>query len=322
MSRRMVNLAGGLTILFLSPADSTQQQIVDLDFKVSVDKPAYPRGGGPIVAIDEAHSNFHTAGGQYKPFADLLTNDGYRVTSSTRKFEADVLANVDVLVIANANSRSFTDPAFTEPECDVVLQWVRNGGALLLIADHAPFGSSAANLATKFGVTMGKGWAFEPTVNGVTTQLVFSRENGLLGSHPVLRGRDATEEVKIVKSFTGQSLGGPGGSAILLRLSPAAREAATTDDLDAEAAARNPDAPVGTPGARSSSVGGRAQGLAMTVEKGRVIVLGEAAMFSAQVVTLPQGDRQVTFKAGMNAAGNDDRQFALNALHWLSRLLE
>ena len=53
----------------------------------------------------------------------------------------------------------------------------------------------------------------------------------------------------------------------------------------------------------------------------RVVVLGEAAMFSAQVVTLPQGDRQVTFKAGMNAPGNDDRQFALNVGHWLSGLL-
>ena len=50
-------------------------------------------------------------------------------------------------------------------------------------------------------------------------------------------------------------------------------------------------------------------------------MLGEAAMFSAQVVTLPQGDRQVTFKAGMNAPGNDDRQFALNVGHWLSGLL-
>jgi hypothetical protein len=28
----------------------------------------------------------------------------------------------------------------------------------------------------------------------------------------------------------------------------------------------------------------------------------------------PQG-----FKMGMNAPGNDDRQFALNVLHWLTR---
>ena len=51
-----------------------QQQIVDPDFKAAVERHASLRGG-PTVAIDEAHSNFHTAGGQYKPFADLLTMD-------------------------------------------------------------------------------------------------------------------------------------------------------------------------------------------------------------------------------------------------------
>jgi hypothetical protein len=59
----------------------------------------------------------------------------------------------------------------------------------------------------------------------------------------------------------------------------------------------------------------------MTFGKGRLVVLGEAALFSAQIITLPNGDRQVTFKAGMNAPGNDNRQFALNVLHWLSGLL-
>jgi hypothetical protein len=34
--------------------------------------------------------------------------------------------------------------------------WVRGGGALLLIADHAPFGAAAQNLARGFGVEMGK----------------------------------------------------------------------------------------------------------------------------------------------------------------------
>src|SRR4030095_14812120 len=50
-----------------------QQQVIDETFRVSLDKPAYTRG--PTVAIDEAHDNFHTAGGQYKPFADLLIAD-------------------------------------------------------------------------------------------------------------------------------------------------------------------------------------------------------------------------------------------------------
>jgi len=50
------------------------------------------------------------------------------------------------------------------------------------------------------------------------------------------------------------------------------------------------------------------QGLAFTLGRGRVVVLGEAAMLTAQVA----GPK--AFKMGMNAPGNDDRQFALNVL--------
>jgi hypothetical protein len=40
------------------------------------------------------------------------------------------------------------------------------------------------------------------------------------------------------------------------------------------------------------------------------------------VVTVPDGNTTRTFQLGMNVTGNDDRQFALNALHWLSGLLK
>src|SRR5262245_3842651 len=105
-------IAGGVACLLSLTHAPDQQQILDPDFKVTVERPAYQKSG-PTVAIDEAHSNFHTAGGQYKPFADLLMNDGYRIVVSTRKFEAGVLNGVDVLVVANANARNFTDPAFS-----------------------------------------------------------------------------------------------------------------------------------------------------------------------------------------------------------------
>ena len=72
-------------------------------------------------------------------------------------------------------------------------------------------------------------------------------------------------------------------------------------------------------GSRSASLAGRAQGLAMTVGNGKIVVLGEAAMLSAQIASFPDGS---VVKAGMNVPGNDNRQFALNALHWLSGLID
>jgi len=49
----------------------------------------------------------------------------------------------------------------------------------------------------------------------------------------------------------------------------------------------------------------------------RVIIMGEAAMLSAQVIN---GLSQLKF--GMNRPGTDNRQLALNIMHWLSRLLK
>jgi hypothetical protein len=314
-----------LAVLLLG-AHGWAQQISDPAFDASVARPAYAKGG-PSVVIDEAHRNFHTAAERYRPFVQLLRNDGYRVQSGKTPFTLRGLRGIDVLVIANAGSRNAGDataPAFTEAECEVVQQWVDRGGALLLIADHAPFGLVAANLAARFGVSMGKGWVFDRNARDAsggefTTQLIFSRSNGLLGSHVLLQGRGAEETINELRSFTGQSLGIPPGAAVLMQLSETAREAPDQANLNQVAAAVRKDAPLAqTTAAYSASAAGRAQGIAMNHGKGRVVVLGEAAMLSAQVATLPDG-RQI--KMGMNVPGNDDRQFALNVMHWLSGLL-
>jgi hypothetical protein len=64
-----------------------------------------------------------------------------------------------------------------------------------------------------------------------------------------------------------------------------------------------------------SSAAGRAQGIALKFGKGRVVVLGEAALLSAQV------SGSENFKMGMNVPGTDNKQFALNIMHWLTGLL-
>lgn len=299
------------------------QQVSDPDFNASVATPAYT-SASPTVAIDEAHGNFHTADGRYKPFADLLRNDGYEVLAFTSTFDARSLGGIDVLVISNARNLpavqrgDTSQPAFTDDEIAAVRAWVEGGGALLLIADHAPFGQAAESLAQRFGIAMGKGYAFDRQNDELTMTLDFSRDNRLLGDHPITRGRGASEAVSHLTTFTGQSLSVPTGATPLMKMSDSAREAATPDDLNAENAAAQSSGSTQL-GARSAPLAGRAQGLAMTIEMGRVVVLGEAAMLSAQIATFPDGS---VVKAGMNVPGNDNRQFALNTLHWLSGLLD
>ena len=50
--------------------------------------------------------------------------------------------------------------------------------------------------------------------------------------------------------------------------------------------------------------------------KGRVVVQGEAAMLSAQI----SGSEKR--RMGMNVPGNDNKQYVLNVMHWLSGLLK
>src|SRR5436189_460326 len=112
--------AGSLLWFLADVTAVAQQQIVDAGFKASVEKPAFAAGAGPTVAIDEAHGNFHTAGGQYKPLADLLSADGYQVTPSTRTLEGAIPAGIKVLVISNARNMTallagdLSKPAFTD----------------------------------------------------------------------------------------------------------------------------------------------------------------------------------------------------------------
>jgi hypothetical protein len=317
---------GFLTAALLLVATSLiAQQIADPAFDVTVKAPAYPREH-PRVVIDEAHHNFHTADGRYKPLATLLRNDGYDVRPGTAAFTDASLSGARVIVISNAlgpGATAATDtspPAFTEAECDAVLAWVRGGGSLLLISDHTPMGMANAILGRAFGVTMGQGFvrtiAETHHLPNRPSEIIFSRENGLLGDHPITRGRTDDERVNTVFSFTGQSLTVPPGAVAILSLGSDAWEAPTRADLQAVArdAAAAPN-PAAFTTAHALHVAGRAQGLAMTTGAGRVVVLGEAALMSAQITGAAGQGRM-----GMNVPGSDDRQFALNVLHWLSRL--
>ena len=291
-------------LLLLICATVTAQQQADPEFNTSVENPAYKKEG-PRVMFDEAHHNFHTSDGRYKPFVDLLSNDGYRVVRNRQAFSKETLSSFKVLIIANALGAEDMDDngadasAFTEEECQAVQDWVKNGGSLLLIADHAPFGGAASSLASRFGVDMSKAFTYDTanSVEGNPSVLIFSRENKLLASHPITEGRDEKERVNRVQSFTGQSLKGPADSVSILKLADTAKD---TPDQNMDA---------------SVSAAGRAQALAFKFGKGRVVVQGEAAMLSAQI----SGPEKL--KMGMNVPGNDNKQYALNVMHWLSGLL-
>ena len=295
-----------LSIACLVSGVAFGQQMADPKFDASISNPAYV-SEHPKVVIDEAHHNFHTADGRYKPLAELLRNDGYQVVRGMAPFSS---ASLDA-----------SRPAFTQAECEAVRDWVLGGGSLLLISDHTPFGMAAENLASALGVRLGKGFVFalDPKYNreGEPTTLVFSRNNGLLGDHAITRGRNEAERINTVVAFTGQSLSVPKGATALMSVAAVAQEALSRRALRSALRDLQQTGNKGKASEHSSPAHG-AQGIAMTSGKGKVVVLGEAAMMSAQVVRIPF---RPEVKMGMNVLESDDRQFALNVLHWLSGLL-
>jgi hypothetical protein len=304
--KRSLLAASGLVLL---AAQCFAQQVADPDFNTAVANPTYTKKH-PKVVVDEAHNNFHTAGGRYKPFADLITNDGYVVSAGTKKFSKDSLKGIDVLVISNAlgspnmGSPEASNPAFTDAECDSVRDWIRSGGRLLLIADHAPMGAANEKMGQRFGVDMSKGSTGDPSNFDVESQnqgfIKYNLENNLLGDHPITRGRDRNERISRIIAFTGQSLKGPDGSVAFMKLADTAIDVSPPSQ--------------GAP-RKQTSAAGRSQGIAFKFGRGRVVVLGEAAMLTAQLAG-PQKN-----KFGMNRAGIDNRQLAMNIMHWLSGAL-
>jgi len=282
-------------------------QDTDPDPDIKVTRPAYVKRH-PKVLFDEAHFNVHTSGGRSKAFADLIAYDGYRVIPNKEKFEPTNLKGVDILVIVSAlganrdiNPEAAGNPAFSEEECEVVKDWVHRGRSLLLITDHEPTGAAARNLARRFGVDMSNGTTSDSApgnhMKGCDGCIRFTRENGLLEDHPITRGRDSSEWIRGIENGVGQSLKGPLGSTAFLKLADTAY-----DEL---------------PGGQKLSAAGRAQGIAFKFGKGRVVVLGEAAMLAGEGPRPGQKFR----RWWLDYPGIDNRQLALNILHWLSGLL-
>lgn len=285
------------------------QQVPDTLFLPKVSAPAYKPGEGPVVLLDEAHYNFHTMKGRYAPFSKVLQRDGYRVKASGSKITRAVLDGASILVIANAlsvrNEEDWilpTPSAFDASEIAAIKEWVARGGSLWLIADHMPFPGAAESLAAEFGVLMCNGFALNP--DSENAALTFSYANRLLADHPVTRGRNATERVDSVVSFTGQGFRLEGKGDPLMTIGKGIRMLMPVVAWEFTKL---------TP---STSATGMLQGAVLRHEKGRVAVFGEAAMFSAQLAGTtkrPMGMNDPTAK--------HNAQFMLNVAHWLSGLL-
>ena len=280
---------------------------VDKSFSYDIKDPAYPEGKGPVILIDEAHNNFHTAVGTYLPFADLLRQDGFVVKQAKKKISAEFLTAGTVFVIADAQPplEVGDPPTFSEEEIRILNDWVKRGGALFVITDHMPDPGAIKGLALSFGIEVSNGYVMQGPPPGRPGPMLFQKKDGSLADHMLIKGRSSDEEVRRVATFAGSAFRCEQDFQPLLILGK---------DFRSWMPKEYNKFPPGTP---SIDVSGWYQGGVMTYGKGRIAFFAEAAMFTAQAFDNGR------IKAGMNhPQGRDNARLLLNILHWLSGLLD
>lgn len=298
-----------LLFILILPIWVYSQQVADTSYNPIIQNPTYERGMGSIVFIDEGHHNFHTKNGRYKAFSNLAERDGYIVNEYKGEFLKDELSKGKILVISNAlneiNVENWYLPnpsAFTQSEIKTVKQWVSEGGRLFLIADHMPMAGAAKDLAAEFGFEFTNGFALSTVARGAA---IFNLSDKTLTESTITKGRDTSESVEKIASFTGQAFKIPDDATPILTFS--------NDYVN-----MLPDtAWVFDDKTTRYNVNGWSQGAYKKYGHGRIVVFGEAAMFSAQLA----GPNK--FKAGMNnEVAPENFQLLLNIIRWLDGKIE
>lgn len=285
---------------------SLAQQVVDSTFRYNVKDPAFKGGDGPLVLVDIYHHDQDVKEGNYQPLFNLLQSDGFRIQFLDTAFTQSALKAGTILIIIDALSEKNIDnwtlpvyPAFTEKEAEAVYEWVMQGGSLLLSADHMPFAKSASVLAGRFGATFSNGFAIDTVT---WDPLIFRKEDKTLTNHDITNGLNQNDEVDSVATFWGSAFQIDKNKLEGIFLFG---DNVITYDPDTAWRFRSY-----TP---TYSVKGWCQAAAGHFGKGRVVILGEAGMLTAQLT----GPKRI--KTGMNSSiAKQNALFILNIMHWLT----
>jgi hypothetical protein len=133
----------------------------------------------------------------------------------------------------------------------------------------------------------------------------FYRKDNTLLSCAITNGRNANELVNKVVTFTGQAFKTPAGATTILRFDKRylLLETDTAWVFDSRT--------------RYTPIEGWSQGAYMKYGRGRLVMFGEAAMFTAQLAGASKA------RVGMNSDFADENyKLLLNIIHWLDGKIE
>jgi len=277
------------------------QPIPDTTFVVELKNPLFKSGFGPLVMIDDAHHNWHKKEVGLFAFTRLLEQDGYQVKPLEGNIKKEKLKESDILVIVNPlhesdlNEWVLPNPsAYHENEVSTLVEWIKKGGSLLLVADHMPFPGAVQDIANELGIEWKNG--FEINLERGWPPSLFTRKEDRLGEHFITSSYRF--KVDSIVSYTGSAFRWKGAEP-LLKLSG-------DHTIFLPDTAWNYDQ-------HSPQINGKGwlQGAYKHVGNGKVVALGEAAMITAQ--------RSLGRKIGINdEEAKYNWKLVLNMMQWLA----
>lgn len=173
-ARRLIPAAAAAAVILWVRQGPTEP----LTYTPHLETPGWT-SGGPAVLIDDAHWNLGAGQTQLASLAALMRADGYRVLTDGNATRAEMLADAKIAVIVNplgllglarrmvaplglAGWTFFDDDGLLTQEIETTLQWIDNGGSLLLAVDPAPIARGSRGLAARLGVGLHE----RPVVDG------------------------------------------------------------------------------------------------------------------------------------------------------------
>lgn len=272
-----------------------------------------------LVLFDLGHNSIGVPTESGQRLQDWLAEDGFTVEYSRGSLTSDLLNRGKILVLRvplgteqaenwQRSSRP-TSSALTSAEVAAVEQWVRDGGGLLLVADHMPMAGAVRSLAAAFNVEIVDGFVLpEDRLNPLGTLddfdsggwMTYSRSVGNLAGHPITDGRSPEERIEYLTTDVGSALNLPSDFVSLVSLGPGT--VSLMPDTAWSLHLENP----------REDVEGWSQAGVACYAQGRVVLLADAWLF----LPGPHFDDEAQEKAARYHP-----QFTLNVMRWLARRL-
>ena len=267
----------------------------------------------PVIVFAEGHNNFGDDRDSFSvEMEQFLASEGFDLKQHMGAITREALKGVSILHTDNAlapeNQDNWTLPtpsAFTPEEISIIYDWVHDGGSLLMVIEHMPFGGSYEDLAKAFNVETSNGFAVdERLLNGYSEEIisnagwfVFRQDNGSLGDHAILTGRQPHETIVFLAADVGSAFRLPDHAVSLMTFGSDAisLEPSVSWKFDSTTPRR--------------SVSGWSQGGVMKVGKGRLAVLGDNFLIIPP--SQLESEKEVV-------SGGYHPQFTVNVYRWLS----